>query len=526
MIRTLAGRVAHIGGRVTAVAGSNDVVLTFDVVGTYFPARLGNGTTPTVTFIGQNDVNNKIFIDYNDGTGEKAIDFKASGSLRRIQFAANPSGTTKQNITVTGTFNVDPLYFYQDLPIGIKDTVNDNYVGENGPRTISIRFKDPNLITQMSFSRVRLYNSLPSGIGKLKTLSILTFTSSMNITSFPQDFHNSKLKTINFTQVGDIMKNGFPLWMLNSELLEVLSLPDSIDLSGSPISKRFSLINRRKHSLLQLNVSNSGINQPFPVEFGELYKLQVLSAGNNSSPDMRLCPGLSGLTSLSNVDISRTHMPFTEVERIIQGLPALKIINIRDCEYNTDYDFTATNSTLETLELGGSNWNNGAVPSFVNKLVNLKTLSCTQLSGNLSTRLNSYGSFQNCSELVTINISRITTMPVTIPAWFSALTKLKNISAPAVFGTQVRVNDFVNNMYAFVVANAPIVGTSEDKFRSMSIDIYGTTSIDQNNSVRPSGTYQQPAGYVAGITNGTPASPMEKIWIMDKQYGHTWKVKL
>jgi hypothetical protein len=524
MILKVNGSYGKSAGRFLQVTPDGDIILTFDVVGSYFPARTAPNLTTAISLRSQDNVSNKLYIDYSDGTGEHIIDFKSTGSIRAINFGANANATTPATITTQGSLNVSSLHFYQDLPAGVKDTVNDSYMLNGQTRKIKIRFQKPQSITQITVNRVYFYNQLPSALSKLSNLQILSLSNINYITSFPQDFINSQIKELTLSGVGDIMNSGFPFWILNSPL-NSLSLASSIDLSGSPVAKRFTQINSLKNTLTYLNLSTANINYTMPQELTELYKLTAFIASVNTSPDLRFPVDLSGFVALQNIDLNRTAMPWSEYERIMQGIPSLRTVTIPNLAFTTDQDFQAVNTYITAIQIGGTTWNNGAVPSFINKLVGLKTLTLRQLSGNLGVSFNNYGNFSACTELTTLDMSRITTMPTTIPAWFIGLIKLKTILAPAVFGTITRVNDFVNNVYTFITANAQILGASSLQFRGMTIDIYGSSSNDTPNSVRPSGIYQQPAGYVQGVSNGMPASAMEKIWVLEKQYAHYWNYK-
>lgn len=137
-----------------------------------------------------------------------------------------------------------------------------------------------------------------------------------------------------------------------------------------------------------------------------------------------------------------------------------------------------------------------------------------------------WGDFSACSDLVTLGLELNLpgTFTTNIPPWVSSLTKLKKVVAYSTFGhSQARTDTWVDNVYNFVVANALITGTDDDPFRAMDFDLVPTNpSHIPTYNKRPSGIYQQPAGYVQGSNNGTPASPMERIWVLENQYGHTW----
>src|SRR5690606_23306113 len=101
---------------------------------------------------------------------------------------------------------------------------------------------------------------------------------------------------------------------------------------------------------------------------------------------------------------------------------------------------------------------------------------------------------------------------------------LKIIQIVHSFATQADFDLFIDNIYTFVIANAPIVGIDTDQGRHMLIVNYDTAYHTNPGNYLPTGTYQQPAGYVQGSSNGTPASQFEKVWVLVNQYDHVWQL--
>lgn len=79
-------------------------------------------------------------------------------------------------------------------------------------------------------------------------------------------------------------------------------------------------------------------------------------------------------------------------------------------------------------------------------------------------------------------------------------------------------DEYVDNMYALVVQNGSITNNSgqfieyPNRFRNISWG-HGTLSF--------TGAKVAPAGYVQGVSNGTPANQGEKVYVLQNQYGHT-----
>lgn len=148
----------------------------------------------------------------------------------------------------------------------------------------------------------------------------------------------------------------------------------------------------------------------------------------------------------------------------------------------------------------------GAIPAALNGMVALQSLNLQQCD------INDWGNLNNLINLTFISLSNNTNLPTSLPSYLSLLTKLKTLTLAFTWQSQSRVDTFVDNFYNFIVANAPMVGNASSSFRSMTVTITGSFS--------PTGTYQQPSGYVAGSSNGSPASQKEKIWVLVNQYSH------
>jgi len=170
-------------------------------------------------------------------------------------------------------------------------------------------------------------------------------------------------------------------------------------------------------------------------------------------------------------------------------------------------------TNLQTLKLLSPSYT--AIPSVVNSITSLTTLYCAFVSS-----VTSYGDISALTNLVLLGVQANYNIPTTIPSYFSGLTKLKTWDLRNCFKTQTRIDTAISNIYSFIITNAPITGTSASSFRSMifNVDIF---SVGDGTAI-PSGTYQQPSGYVSGSNNGSPASSLEMIWVMVHQYAHTW----
>lgn len=95
--------------------------------------------------------------------------------------------------------------------------------------------------------------------------------------------------------------------------------------------------------------------------------------------------------------------------------------------------------------------------------------------------------------------------------------------------SQKRSDDFVNSFYDLVVGWDQITMTSvakdgkRNQFYSLSVSMYSAIYPTENQ--RPSGTEQAPEGFVKGSSNGSPATPMEKIYVLKNNYAQRWTIK-
>ena len=159
--------------------------------------------------------------------------------------------------------------------------------------------------------------------------------------------------------------------------------------------------------------------------------------------------------------------------------------------------------------------NHTVIPSTLNTIPSL-----TSVDIGYNANLTGWGDLSNLINLTYISIVSSKNMSTTLPSYLTSLTKLKIMTANGCFRTQLRVDTWVDNWYSFITTNASMTGLNTLPFRGMTHNINVVTTGD--GTVSPTGTYQQPSGYVSGINNGTPASQKEKIWVMVNQYGHNW----
>ena len=91
--------------------------------------------------------------------------------------------------------------------------------------------------------------------------------------------------------------------------------------------------------------------------------------------------------------------------------------------------------------------------------------------------------------------------------------------------TQERADTFVNTFYdkimswSYITMSQTASDGNRNQFYKLTLDLY-TSSAPTNK--RPSGVYQAPEGFVKGVSNGNPTTPMEKVYVLTNNYGQTW----
>lgn len=91
--------------------------------------------------------------------------------------------------------------------------------------------------------------------------------------------------------------------------------------------------------------------------------------------------------------------------------------------------------------------------------------------------------------------------------------------------TQERADTFVNTFYdkimswSYITMSQTASDGNRNQFYKLTLDLY-TAAAPTNK--RPSGVYQAPEGFVKGVSNGNPTTPMEKVYVLTNNYGQTW----
>ncbi|WP_159799237.1 hypothetical protein [Flavobacterium sp. MK4S-17] len=528
-------------GYIPTIVPEDEAIFKFRVHGTFFPTRADPNTSRTsyIEIYSEDYIDNKIYIDYQDGTGWHEYPFrKPSTAMRVIRFQVNTYTNTPENIASGGNIGVMPndgmggeeygLHFYQDLVDTSKiNTVDHHYPQE---RDILIKFENRNFIKTIIISDCTLLGEIPS-LAKLRNLKNLQIAYIYNASSFENAAVRTLIEIVFLSSLGFSI-NEIPLWIRNSPI-RTLNLSGYILLPT--LSDFENGIGIFKKTLEQLVLNRVGMNYKLPATFSEFTKLQRfemgIENGTNTSNNFQFPDDLSQLVNFNNFNIQELiSFPVTQIKRYIQEVPSSnKILNMRTWGSTSiskniilDYD----DYSVTEINIAYGRWNNGAPPSFIGQMKNLKSLSIygsyNYGVSNGSYNLTDWGDFSGADNLEKINIQWQQKMSMMWPSWFTALKKLKTFDCHASFETLDSMDNFVDSVYNFVIENASInIGNTQ--FRQMNIITYSASL--PANSWRPSGTYQAPSGYVQGSNNGSPVNQMEKIYVLINQYAHSWTIK-
>lgn len=121
------------------------------------------------------------------------------------------------------------------------------------------------------------------------------------------------------------------------------------------------------------------------------------------------------------------------------------------------------------------------------------------------------------------------TVPVDdLPDWLYEVREFRkwNMADGGKFiNTQDRADAFVNTFYDkvmswdYITMSQVASDGNRNQFYKLVLNLYIASSPTNK---RPSGVYQAPEGFVKGVSNGNPTTPMEKVYVLTNNYGQTW----
>lgn len=121
------------------------------------------------------------------------------------------------------------------------------------------------------------------------------------------------------------------------------------------------------------------------------------------------------------------------------------------------------------------------------------------------------------------------TVPIDdLPDWLYEIREFRewNLRDGGSFiNTQERADTFVNTFYDkmmswdYITMSQVASDGNRNQFYGLSLLLYESA---YPTNKRPSGVYQAPEGFVKGVSNGNPTTPMEKVYVLANNYGQVW----
>ena len=119
------------------------------------------------------------------------------------------------------------------------------------------------------------------------------------------------------------------------------------------------------------------------------------------------------------------------------------------------------------------------------------------------------------------------TVPVDdLPDWLYEVREFRKWDLSSFFiSTQERADKFVDAFYdkmmswEYITMSQVASDGNRNQFYKLILSLYEASAPTNK---RPSGVYQAPDGFVKGVSNGNPTTPMEKVYVLTNNYGQTW----
>lgn len=113
-----------------------------------------------------------------------------------------------------------------------------------------------------------------------------------------------------------------------------------------------------------------------------------------------------------------------------------------------------------------------------------------------------------------------------LPDWLYEVREFRKWNLQSHFiSTQERADRFVDAFYDkmmswdYITMSQVASDGNRNQFYKLTLSLYKSAVPDNK---RPSGVYQAPEGFVKGVSNGNPTTPMEKVYVLTNNYGQTW----
>ena len=299
----------------------------------------------------------------------------------------------------------------------------------------------------------------------------------------------------------------FPI--LELPALQTLAISYTSYINEIPFVRIFKVKN-----LTSLNFTSLGNKLQFIpdslFEMTGLTSLTLAGVVNLSNLDSSNIRKISNLKKLTTLDLNTTQIP--QYIKEFNDLPNLVSLNIAP-NVNSDTqprfdEVTQINQKLTNLNYMGSNW----------------------IAGRVRTNWADWISGKGIGNIHTLYADYAPKLTWVLPEYIrNEMRSLSTINLINDTPTQDRADTFVNNFYNYVTGWTQITMSSiaKDGKRNQLYGLYVNlySAFEPQNNTRPSGVEQAPSGFVKGSNNGNPTTPMEKIYVMQNNYAHSWNIR-
>lgn len=303
----------------------------------------------------------------------------------------------------------------------------------------------------------------------------------------------------------------------------VLDIPGlgSLHLTGIGAGAGDIPVDRIKRSV---NITHIGITdgghriKSIPEEWKSLSKMRTLDLSNScdfrdtESSNIRKLPEIfPDLTSLNLAGSMAKVYP-----REWLGFNNLESLTIHSCRRTEGYD---PDTMISMDEVDGIN------PTLT-KFLHLGSWYCYEDQKDWHPYMLGKG-LENIKEMNFVDSWDIDLNK--IPEYIREMRGMTLLSGHLALRSLARTDLFVDNFYEYVTGwdKVTMSGNASDgkrnQFYGLRVSIYSSSYINQHH--RPSGALQAPSGFVKGVSNGDPQTPMERIYVLTNNYNQVWTVK-
>lgn len=295
-------------------------------------------------------------------------------------------------------------------------------------------------------------------------------------------------------------------------------------------------------SLQSLTIRYTSYIKEIPfVRLSKIKKLITLSFASLGDKLQFIPDSLLEMTSLTTLDISGCFdlsNPDSSNFRNIKKLKNLKSFTAAVCNITTYIKEFNDLPNLEHLYISNSNlayYGADGIPTFdeisaINPSIKyFNVLGASFSGGGIRTSwMEKEFNGKGLGNLTYLPIEFQNNLTLVLPEYLKEMNNLMYIYGSNSFKSQSRADTWVNNLYSYMTNWEQVTMTNKlkngkrNQFYGLNIDMWASS---QPYDYRPSGTYQAPSGFVKGVSNGNPTTPMEKIYVMENNYAHKWNIK-